>query len=288
MSAQVVAPGTTAPRPSARESALRRGLRRPRTLVGLCIVALCVLLGLLAPVLSPHSPLDQSFGAFQKLSWAHPLGTDELGRDLWARVLYGIRVDVVVAVFAIPIGALLGCSLGMLSANERWYGALLQRIFDLMLAFTALVMGMLIAALIGTGTVAVILTVALVSVPLFGRITRSAVMAQLGRDYAVAAQVLGVSRARLMLRHILPNSVDALIVQAALSFSMAVFIEGAMSFVGIGVRPPNPSLGSTLKASINFLDLAPAYALAPMVVVTLLVLGFNLISDGLNQALLKR
>lgn len=270
------------------DSALRRGLRRPRTVIGLCIVAVCVLLGLLAPVIGLHSPLDQSFGALQRLSLAHPLGTDELGRDLLARVLYGIRVDVVVAVVAIPLGALVGCSLGMLSANNRWYGTLLQRSFDLMLAFTALIMGMLIAALIGSGTPAVILTVALVNVPLFGRITRSAVMTQLSRDYAVAAEVLGVSRSRLMLRHILPNSLDALIVQAALSFSMAVFIEGAMSFVGIGVRPPDPSLGATLKASINFLGQTPAYSLAPMVVVTLLVLGFTLISDGLNQALLKR
>ena len=269
---------------AAPDSALRRGLRRPRTVIGLCIVGVCVLLGLLAPVLSRHSPLDQSFGALQSLSLAHPLGTDELGRDLLARVLYGILV----ALSAIPLGALVGCSLGMLSANNRWYGTLLQRSFDLMLAFTALIMGMLIAALIGSGTPAVILTVALVNVPLFGRITRSAVMTQLSRDYAVAAEVLGVSRTRLMLRHILPNSLDALIVQAALSFSMAVFIEGAMSFVGIGVRPPDPSLGATLKASINFLGQTPAYSLAPMVVVTLLVLGFTLISDGLNQALLKR
>lgn len=275
-------------RASAASGVMRRGLRDLRTVLGLSIVVLCVLLGLLAPVLSPYSPLDQSAGALLPLSAAHPLGTDELGRDLFARVLYGIRVDVVVALVAIPLGALLGCSLGMLSANNRWYGTLLQRSFDLMLAFTALVMGMLIAALIGSGMPAVIVTVALINVPLFGRITRSAVMAQLSRDYAVAAQVLGVSRARLMLRHILPNSVDALIVQAALSFSMAVFIEGAMSFVGIGVRPPDPSLGATLKASINFLSQAPAYSLAPMLVVTLLVLGFNMISDGLNQALLKR
>ena len=270
------------------DSALYRGLRRPRTLIGLSFVAVCMVLGVMAPVLSPYSPLDQRFGALQPPSWAHLLGTDELGRDLLARVLYGIRVDVVVSAFAIPAGALVGCSLGILSANNRWYGTLLQRAFDLMLAFTALIMGMLISALIGSGMPAVILTVALVNVPLFGRITRSAVMGQLIRDYAVAAQVLGVSRSRLMLRHILPNSLDALIVQVALSFSMAVFIEGAMSFVGIGVRPPDPSLGSTLKASINFLGQTPAYSLAPMVVVTLLVLGFNLISDGLNQALLKR
>ena len=163
---------------AAPDSALRRGLRRPRTVIGLCIVGVCVLLGLLAPVLSRHSPLDQSFGALQSLSLAHPLGTDELGRDLLARVLYGIRVDVVVALSAIPLGALVGCSLGMLSANNRWYGTLLQRSFDLMLAFTALIMGMLIAALIGSGTPAVILTVALVNVPLFGRIVRTATTQQ--------------------------------------------------------------------------------------------------------------
>lgn len=269
-------------------SAIGRGFRRPRTIVGLFIITFFVLIGLFSPFLSPYSPLDQSFGALEKMSITHPLGTDELGRDLLARVLYGIRVDLIVSIFAIPVGALFGCALGVLSANNSWYGNLLQRFFDLMLAFTALVMGMLVAAVVGSGITAVVITVALVNVPLFGRITRSAVMTQLGRDYAVAAQVLGVSRFRLMWRHIFPNSVDTLIVQAALSFTMAVFIEGAMSFVGVGVRPPDPSLGSTLKASINFLGQTPAYSVAPMIVMTLLVLGFTLVSDGLNQALLKR
>lgn len=274
--------------PHVPDSAFARGLRKPRTRIGLFIVLLCLMLGLLAPVISAYSPLDQSFNPLQGISRHHLLGTDELGRDLLARVLFGIRVDVMVAVLAIPIGALIGCLLGVLSASESWFSTPLQRAFDLMLAFTALIMGMLIAALIGSGVLAVILTVALVNVPLFGRITRSMVVAQMSRDYAVAAMVIGVSRTRLMLRHILPNSLDALIVQAALSFSTAVFIEGAMSFIGVGVRPPDPSLGSTLKASINFLSQSPAYSLAPMAVITFLVLGFNLISDGLNQALLKR
>lgn len=270
------------------DSVFARGLRKPRTWIGLFIVLLFLMLGLLAPVISAYSPLDQSFNPLQGISRHHLLGTDELGRDLLARVLFGIRVDVMVAVLAIPIGALIGCLLGVLSASESWFSTPLQRGFDLMLAFTALIMGMLIAALVGSGVLAVILTVALVNVPLFGRITRSMVVAQMSRDYAVAAMVIGVSRTRLMLRHILPNSLDALIVQAALSFSTAVFIEGAMSFIGVGVRPPDPSLGSILKASINFLSQSPAYSLAPMVVITFLVLGFNLISDGFNQALLKR
>lgn len=270
------------------DSVFARGLRKPRTRIGLFIVLLFLMLGLLAPVISAYSPLDQSFNPLQGISRHHLLGTDELGRDLLARVLFGIRVDVMVAVLAIPIGALIGCLLGVLSASESWFSTPLQRGFDLMLAFTALIMGMLIAALVGSGVLAVILTVALVNVPLFGRITHSMVVAQMSRDYAVAAMVIGVSRTRLMLRHILPNSLDALIVQAALSFSAAVFIEGAMSFIGVGVRPPDPSLGSILKASINFLSQSPAYSLAPMAVITFLVLGFNLISDGFNQALLKR
>ena len=142
---------------------------------------------------------------------------------------------------------------------------------------------MTVAAIIGPGLPAVLVTVALVNVPLFGRLTRSAVMSQLSRDYVTAAQVVGVSPIRVMFRHILPNSLDALIVQAALSLSLAVFLEGAMSFVGIGVRPPEPSLGSLLRASTTFLDESPVYAFAPMVVVTALVLGFNLIADGLTR-----
>jgi peptide/nickel transport system permease protein len=133
-----------------------------------------------------------------------------------------------------------------------------------------------------------VVTVVLVNVPLFGRLTRSAVRAQRSRDYVVAAEVIGARPGRVLLRHILPNALDALIVQAALSLSMAVFIEGAMSFVGIGIRPPSPSLGALLRSSTNFLSQNPWYALGPIVVVTALVLGFNLIADGLNRGLLRR
>ena len=133
-----------------------------------------------------------------------------------------------------------------------------------------------------------LLTGALVNVPIFGRLARSAVLGQRGRDYVVAAQVLGVSPTRVTFRHILPNVLDSLIVQAALSLSMAVFIEGAMSFAGIGIAPPQPSLGSLLRTSILFLQQNPAYALGPMVVVTLLVCGFQLVADGLGKGLLRR
>lgn len=272
----------------AKSSGMARGIKSPLAVVGVAVVGLCILVGVLAPLLSPHSPTDQQFEVFLPMSGGHPLGTDELGRDLFARLVYGIRVDILVAFAAVPAGALVGAFLGILASSSAWYSGVLQRFFDMMLGFTALVMGMTVAALMGPGLGAVIVTVALVNVPLFGRITRNAVTAQLGRDYVEAAQVIGVSKVRLMTRHILPNSVDALIVQAALSLSLAVFIEGAMSFVGIGIRLPDPSMGSMLKTSVGFLETAPQYAIAPMIVVTILVLGFNMISDGLNKGLLRR
>ncbi|WP_412543110.1 ABC transporter permease [Longispora sp. K20-0274] len=273
------------PRRSRPGSARRWGAS---TVAGLATVGVLFALGLAAPLLAGHPPQAQGPDALAPISADHPLGTDEFGRDLFSRVLYGIRVDVWITLVAVPIGALVGTALGLACGVHRFVDLVLQRIFDVTLAFTALVLGVTVAAIVQPGTTAVIWTVALVNVPLFGRITRDAVMAQRDRDYVTAAKVTGVGPVRLLTRHILPNCVDPLIVQAALSLSTAVFIEGAMSFVGLGVRPPEPSLGSLLRTSINFLDANPAYAIGPMVAVTALVVGFNLIADGLNKGLLRR
>jgi peptide/nickel transport system permease protein len=273
----------------AQRSRWGRALRYPETLAGITIVVLLFAAGVLAPVLAPYGVDAQSSNSFAGASGAHLLGTDEFGRDVFSRVLYGIRQDVVVAGLAVPLGALVGTALGLVCGLHRVLDTVVQRAFDVMLAFTALVMGVAVSATaIGPGLSAIVVTVVLVNVPLFGRLTRAAVNAQRSRDYVVAAEVVGARPGRVLLRHILPNSLDALIVQAALSLSMAVFIEGAMSFVGIGIRPPAPSLGGLLRTSTNFLGQNPWYALGPIIVVTLLVLGFNLIADGLNRGLLRR
>lgn len=266
-----------------------RALRFPETAAGLTIAVALLALGVLAPWIAPHGVDAQSSDGFAGVSASHLLGTDEFGRDVFTRVLYGIRQDVIVAGLAVPMGAVLGTALGLLCGLHRVVDVVVERVFDVMLAFTALVLGVAVSATaIGPGTTSILVTVVLVNVPLFGRLTRSAVQAQRARDYVVAAEVVGAGRVRVLLRHILPNALDALIVQAALSLSMAVFIEGAMSFVGIGVRPPSPSLGSLLRTSVNFLDQNPWYALGPIVVVTALVLSFNLVADGLNRGLLRR
>jgi peptide/nickel transport system permease protein len=267
---------------------LLRGLRSPEAVTGLAVAVAILTVGLLAPLIAPHSPYAQSPDAFQRPSAAHWFGTDEYGRDLLSRVIYGIRQDLLVGAIAVPAGAICGTILGLVSTSRRWLDTIVQRVFDVTLAFTSLVMGVTVAAIVGPGLPAVLLTVGLVNVPLFGRLTRNAVKSLQTRDYVTAARIGGVKPARVLFRHILPNALDPLVVQAALSLSLAVFLEGAMSFVGIGVRPPEPSLGSLLRTSITFLSRSPLYAIAPMLVVTALVLAFNLIGDGLNKGLLKR
>ncbi|SED21391.1 ABC transporter permease [Streptomyces melanosporofaciens] len=262
--------------------------RRPVLSMGLGLVVVLVLAGVLAPLLAPASPTQQGPLALADPSSTHPLGTDEYGRDLFSRVLYGLRQDVFATVIAVPIGALAGILIGLASGLARWLDTVVQRAFDVMLSFTALVAGVTVAMLIGSGRTAVMVTIALVNVPLFGRLIRSSVVSERQRDYVVAAAAIGSGRVRILLRHILPNGLDPLIVQFALSMSTAVFIEGGMSYVGIGIPPPAPSLGSLLQGSMNFLAQNPWYAIGPMAAVTLLVLGFQLVADGLTASLLRR
>ncbi|GHJ41530.1 ABC transporter permease [Streptomyces sp. TS71-3] len=283
------APAPASPsRAPVRERVRSWPLRRPTLSIGVCLVTVLVLAAVLAPLLAPAPPSLQGPDAFAGPSAAHLLGTDEYGRDLFSRVLYGLRQDVVAAVVAVPLGALAGVVIGLAIGLSPWLDTVVQRLFDVMLSFTALVAGVTVAAIIGSGGKAVMLTIALVNVPLFGRLVRTSVVSERQRDYVTAAEVSGSGPVRVLLRHILPNSLDALIVQFALSMSTAVFIEGGMSYVGIGIRPPDPSLGSLLQSSVNFLSRNPWYAIGPMAAVTLLVLGFQLVADGLGARLLRR
>jgi peptide/nickel transport system permease protein len=255
---------------------------------GLVLLGLLLLCGVLAPVLAPYPANAQSAAALAGPTGRHLLGTDELGRDVLSRVLYGIREDALAIFVAVPIGAVVGIGLGLLSGAARWLDTVLQRLFDIMLAFTALIAGVTVASIIGPGLMTVMVTIAVVNVPLFGRLTRTAVLSLRHRDFVVAAGIVGASPRRVLMRHVLPNGIDPLIVQLALSLSLAVFIEGAMSFIGLGVLLPQPSLGNMLQRSVNYLDRNAFYALGPMIVVTLLVLAFQLVADGLTAKLLRR
>ncbi|GAB7185507.1 ABC transporter permease [Kitasatospora sp. Ki12] len=260
-------------------------LRTWRGLTGLALVGAAALAGLLAPLLTGTDPNAQSALALAGPSAEHPFGTDDLGRDLFSRVLHGIGTDLALIVTAVPVGALLGCSAALLAATSRWADLAVQRAFDLLLAFPGLILALAVTAVLGPGRWPVVIVIALAEVPGFGRQLRAGILVQREREYALAARVGGASRARVLLRHVVPNAVDPLIVQTAVALSLGVFIEGAMSFLGLGVRPPEPTLGSILSQSVAYLATDPTFAAAPLAATTALVLGFTLIAEALNRGI---
>ncbi|MFQ6145952.1 ABC transporter permease [Streptomyces seoulensis] len=262
----------------------RTALASARGRTGLVLVALVVLAGLLAPLLAGHSPTDQSSQSLAPLGTpGHPLGTDDLGRDLLARLLYGTRADLGIIALSVPLGALLGCLFALLAAVHPVLDTAVQRLFDLVLAFPGLILALAVTAILGPGRLPVVLVIALAEIPAFGRLLRGGILVEREREYATAARVGGSSRTRVLTRHILPNAADPLVVQIAVSLTVAVFVEGAMSFLGVGVRPPQPTLGSVLSQSVPYLSDAPHFAAGPLITVTALVLGLSLIAEALNR-----
>ncbi|MFI6348943.1 ABC transporter permease [Streptomyces sp. NPDC050560] len=284
-------PPAAAPAPPADtgRGGLLGALRTPAIGVSAALLLLLALASLVVPPLLPHGPDElASATALAPPSWAHPLGTDELGRDLLARVLAGTRLTLLVIVTGVPLSLAAGGLLGLFSSAGRWSDTPVQRLFDVVLAFPALILGLAFAAVLGAGLPAVVTTVAVAATPMIGRVLRGAVRAQAHREYVHSARVLGVPTARLYLRHILPNCFDVLLVQTALSCATAVFIEGGMGFLGLGVAPPDPSLGSLLNTSLSLLTSSPFYAIGPLVVISLMVLCFTLLADALNRKLAAR
>ncbi|WP_035307032.1 ABC transporter permease [Actinokineospora inagensis] len=262
-----------------------RTFRRGKGLVGLVLVGVVVLLGLVGPLLWQWDAYQQIPGAnLLGPSATHPLGTDDLNRDVLARLLAGIRVDLLISLTAVPLGALIGCAIGALATVNSVLDVAVQRLFDVLLAFPQLILAIGLAAVIGPGTGSVLIVVVSVEIPVFGRLLRAAVLRVRESQYVTAAEVVGGRRAHILRQHVLPNSLEPVLVQLALSMSVAVFVEGAMSVLGIGVTPPSPSLGAVLTTSLRYLDLNPLFAIGPLAVTAVLVLGFQLIAQAANAA----
>ncbi|MEV6900343.1 ABC transporter permease [Amycolatopsis sp. NPDC051372] len=289
MTATLDPPATAAEAPAPRiRNRYLLGLRSPRGLTGAVLVLLVLFAGLLGPLLLGIDPLEQGASALAPAGTAgHLLGTDEVGRDILARVLAGIRVDVLISVVAVPIAAALGTALGMLSALNALAGGAVQRVFDVLLGFPGVVLGVAIGIALGPGQTAVMVTCVLFAMPVFGRLTRLATLGQLNRDYVNAATVLATPRWKIVVRHILPNVMDTVLVRAAVAVAQAVQIEGGLSVIGLGIQPPEPSLGSMISGGSPYLATLPSYAIVPVAVVFLLVFGFTLIADALNKAVLR-
>lgn len=266
-------------------STWRRGvLTHGRGLLGVVLVLLVVVAGLLAPLLAPYGPNEQIAGAnLVGPSGAHWLGTDEVNRDLLSRLLHGIRVDLVVVFVAVPVGAVVGIAVGVATTMNRIADTVAQRVFDVLLAFPVLILGIGVTAVMGPGVVTIAVVILLAEIPVFGRLVRTSLLTIRALPYVESSRVMGAGTWWLMRRHMLPNALEPLTVQLGVSMSVAVFIEGALSFLGLGVRPPDPSLGSLIRDGIRNVWQSPSFVVGPLVVVTMLVLGFLLVSQALAQ-----
>jgi peptide/nickel transport system permease protein len=266
---------------------LRRLFARKGAVVGLVVIATFILLALFAPVIAPYDPVATSWTLVRKPpSWLHWFGTDDLGRDVLTRVLYGARASLVAGAISVGIALGIGVPFGLLSGYRGGFtDALINRITDAMLACPFLILAIALAAFLGPSLVNAMIAIGITTTPIFVRLTRAQTLNVKVEDYVEAARAMGNPRWRIALFHILPNIMPALLVQATLSIAAAIIAEAALSFLGLGQQPPAPSWGSMLNAAQRFLTTAPWMALWPGLAIFLVVLSFNLVGDGLRDAL---
>jgi peptide/nickel transport system permease protein len=267
--------------------ALRRFARSRLSVAGAVIVAVLVLVAILAPRLSPASPVAQNYASVLKPpSPAHPLGTDDLGRDELARTLYGSRVSLEAGVISVGLAVAVGVPVGLASGYLRGtVDEVIMRITDAMLAFPFVILALALAGVLGPGFTHAMIAIGIGFTPGFVRLTRGQVLAEREKDYVAAAEASGGGVGRILFRHILTNILAPVLVQAALSMSFAIIAEAGLSYLGLGVQPPTPSWGSMLRTAQGYLETAPWMAYWPGLGIFLAVLGFNLMADGLRDAL---
>jgi peptide/nickel transport system permease protein len=265
--------------------ALKRLARRRGAMIALGFVVFFTLLALLAPGIAPYDPLATSWSAIRKApSATHWFGTDEIGRDVLSRVVWGSRASLLAGVVSVSLSLAIGVPIGLLAGYVgRWVDALISRITDAMLACPFLILAIALAAFLGPSLTNAMLAIGISATPIFIRLTRAQVQHVKVEDYIEAARAVGNSPLRIVLRHILPNIVPPLIVQTTLAIAAAIIAEAALSFLGLGQQPPAPSWGSMLNTAKNYIDNAPWMAVWPGMSIFLLVLSLNLLGDGLRD-----
>ena len=258
--------------------------------VGLVIVLIAVAMALLAPVIMPYDPNIGDFMAvLSPPSSAHWLGTDELGRDVLSRLLAGSTVSLQVAFGATVLTTLIGVTLGVVTGYfGGWPDELLMRITDGLLAFPSLILALAIAAIFEPSVTSILLAIAIASFSTMARLARASALTTREQEYVEAAHASGATDVRVIFQHVLPNCLSPIIVQFALLASYGILAEASLSFLGVGVRPPQSSWGGMLQSGYQYLELAPGLSLAPGFTIFLVVLGFNLVGDGLRAALNPR
>jgi peptide/nickel transport system permease protein len=268
-------------------SLLAGALQTRGAIFGLAVVAVVVVLAVGADVIAPYGPTRiQSAGVLAPPSLSYPLGTDQIGRDVASRIVYGASVSIQAGVVSVGLALVLGVLVGLLAGYYGgWADEILMRVVDALYAFPALLLALAVTAILGPGLTSVMLAIGVVFAPAFARLVRGQTLSIRERDFITAAHVVGVEPWRVMLVHIWPNVTAPIIVQASLLVGSAIVIEAGLSFLGLGVMPPTPSWGSMLKEGYQYMEQAPWLAFAPGAAIFLTVLAFNLVGDALQRAL---
>jgi peptide/nickel transport system permease protein len=265
-----------------------RQFRRSRAaVVGLGLIVIFVITAVLAPLIAPHDPIALGLGQQLKPpSFIYPLGTDELGRDLLSRLLWGARATLLITLGAVALAVLVGTVSGMYSGfRGGWSDTLIMRVMDVLLAMPGFLLAIAIIAALGVGMVNVIIAVGIHAVPAFARVVRAATLSVKQQEYVLAARALGSHDGTIMWRHVLPNVTPPLLVQTTLQLATAILTASGLSFLGLGPQPPTPEWGAMLSTGRTYITSNPQLATIPGLAILLVALGFNLLGDGLRDAL---
>jgi dipeptide transport system permease protein len=265
----------------------------PGAMAGLIIILALIFCAIFADVISPHSPIEQFRENFRQPpawqeggSWAFPLGTDDLGRCLLSRIIHGTRISLFVGVIVVTLSLALGLFFGLMSGFFRGLPDIgIMRLMDIVLAMPSLLLSIVIVSILGPGLVNAMIAVAITYVPHYARLIRGSVLTELSKDYVVASRVAGAGTLRIMLNAVLPNCMAPIIVQATLSFSTAILDAAALGFLGLGAQPPTAEWGTMLSDAVKFLRAAPWIVVFPGLAIFITVVAFNLMGDGLRDAL---
>ncbi|MDE4085358.1 ABC transporter permease [Planococcus maritimus] len=266
---------------------MKRLFKNKLAIVGLVIVILQIILALFAPFMTAHDPSAQNLAnrELPVFSEGHWLGTDNYGRDVWSRIVFGARISLVVGITAVSLGLIGGTILGLLAGYYRKLDAIIMRFVDLLFSFPGILLAMLIIAILGTSLVNVAIAISIWSIPTCARIVRGSVLSIKEKEYIMAMRSMGASDLRIMVRHILPNASAPIIVFATMRMATAILSTAALSYLGLGAQPPTPEWGAMISQGQDFMWSAPHLTVVPGIAIMLTVFAFNVLGDGLRDAL---
>ncbi len=270
---------------SQRSRMLQTFSRNRTSLVGLVIIAILIIVAIAAPIIAPHDPIRQDIqNRLATPSLDHLFGQDVYGRDIFSRIIYGLRIALLVGVLSVALGGILGTALGTVAGYKGGHiETFLMRLVDVMLAFPALITGLLVMAVLGSGMTKLIIAIGLTFVPQFARMAHGATLATRESDYVLAAQAIGVRDLRMMRVHVLPNIMGDIAVFASLYIALAILLEASLSFIGLGISPPTPTWGQMISEGTIYLVDLPWFSIAPGLALLITIMAFNLVGDGLRD-----